>query len=181
MSLVTEQHSMRNPRAVLHWYDPIYFGVFIGMGLLFISELLGQQNHYQGSVPEGAASRTALSLTIDEAIQRGLKSNLGLLESQHANQTARAERIQALSVLLPQVTGRLAATDEEINLKTVGINVPSNPFVRMSTIVGPFSYTDAQANVSAKIFDWNARRNLKSAKANEEAARLSVLGSHDLV
>jgi hypothetical protein len=21
MSLVTEQHSMRNPRAVLHWYD----------------------------------------------------------------------------------------------------------------------------------------------------------------
>lgn len=159
----------------------VYFRISIGMGLLFISGLLGQQNVYQGSVPEGAASRTPLSLTLDDAIQRGLKTNLGLLESEQASQTARAERIQALSVLLPQVTGRLAETDEQLDLTTLGINVPTNPFVTIPTIVCPFSYTEAQANVSAKIFDWNARRNLKSAKANEEAARLSVLGSHDLV
>jgi outer membrane protein TolC len=155
--------------------------VSIGMGLVFISGLLGQQNSYQGSVPEGVASRTPLSLTLDVAIQRGLKSNLGLLESEQASQTARAERIQALSVLLPQVTGQLAEAVEQLNLKTVGINVSPNPFVTIPTIVGPFSYTEAQANVSAKIFDWNARSNLKSARANEEAARLSVLGSHDLV
>ena len=101
----------------------VYFRVSIGVGLLFISGLLGQQNFYQGSVPEGAASRRPLSLTLDDAIQRGLKSNLGLLESEQASQTARAERIQALSVLLPQVTGSLAETDEQLNLKTVGINV----------------------------------------------------------
>ena len=153
----------------------------VGIGLLFVSGLLGQQNLYQGSVPEGAASRTPLSLTLDDAIQRGLKSNLGLLESQQASQTARAERIQALSVLLPQVTGSVAETDEQLNLKTVGIDFPRNSFVTIPTIVGPFSYTEAHANVSAKIFDWNARRNLKSARANEKAARLSVLGSRDLV
>ena len=159
----------------------VHFRVSIGMGLLFVSGLLGQQNLYQGSVPEGAASRTPLSLTLDDAIQRGLKSNLGLLESEHASQTARAERIQALSVLLPQITGSLAETDEQLNLKTVGINVSHNPFVTIPTIVGPFSYTEARANVSAKIFDWNARRHLKSARANEEASRLSALGSRDLV
>jgi outer membrane protein TolC len=142
---------------------------------------MGQQNFYQGSVPEGTASPTRLSLSLDDAIRRGLKTNLGLLESEQASQTARAERIQALSVLLPQVTGSLTETDEQLNLKTVGINVQPNPFVRIPTIVGPFAYTEAQANVTAKIFDWSARRNLKSARANEEAARLSVLGSRDLV
>ena len=166
---------MTLPQTVVH------VQVSIGMGLLFVSVLLGQQNLYQGSVPEGTASPIPLSLTLDDAIRRGLKSNLGLLESEQASQTARAERIQALSVLLPQVTGRLAETDEQVNLKTVGLNVPPNQFVTIPTIVGPFSYTEAQANVSAKIFDWNARSNLKSARANEEAARLSVLGSHDLV
>lgn len=163
------------PQSVMH------VQVSIGMGLLFVTALLGQQNFYQGSVPQGAVSGTPLSLTLADAIQRGLKSNLGLLESQQASQTARAERIQALSVLLPQVTGRVAETDEQLNLKTVGINVPPNPFVKIPTIVGPFSYTEAQASVSAKIMDWSARRNLKSARANEEAARLSVLGSRDLV
>ena len=158
------------PQSVMH------VQVSIGMGLLFVTALLGQQNFYQGSVPQGAVSGTPLSLTLADAIQRGLKSNLGLLESQQASQTARAERIQALSVLLPQVTGRVAETDEQLNLKTVGINVPPNPFVKIPTIVGPFSYTEAQASVSAKVFDWSARRNLKSARANEEAARLSVLG-----
>jgi outer membrane protein TolC len=153
----------------------------IGMGLLFVSGLLGQQTFYQGSVPEGAVSPTAVSLTFDDAIRRGLKTNLGLLESEQVSQTARAERIRALSVLLPQVTGRLAETDEQLNLKTVGINIPPNPFVTIPNIVGPFSYTEAQAEVSAKIFDWTARRSLKSARASEEAARLSVLGSHDLV
>lgn len=159
----------------------VHVQVSIGMGLLFVSALLGQRNFYQGSAPQGAVSGTPLSLTLDEAVQRGLKSNLGLLESEQASQTERAERIQALSVLLPQVTGRLAETDEQLNLKTVGINVPSNPFVTIPAIVGPFSYTEVQANVSAKIFDWNARRNLKSARATEQAARLSVFGSRDLV
>ena len=163
------------PQAVVH------VQVSIGMGLLFVSGLLGQQTLYQGSVPEGAVSTTPVSLTLDDAIRRGLKTNLGLLQSEQASQTARAERIQALSVLLPQVTGRFAETDEQLDLNTVGINVPSNPFVTIPTIVGPFSYTEAEANVSVKIFDWNARRNLKSARANEEASRLSVLGSRDLV
>jgi outer membrane protein TolC len=163
------------PQAFLH------VRISIGMGLLLVSGLLGQQTSYQGSVPEGVVSTTPLSLTLDDAIRRGLKTNLGLLESEQVSQTARAERVRALSELLPQVTGQLAETAEQLNLKTAGINVPLNPFVKLPTIVGPFSYTAAQVNVSAKIFDWSATKNLKSARANEEASRLSVLGSRDLV
>jgi outer membrane protein TolC len=156
--------------------------VSICVGLLFLSGLRGQQNNsFQGSVPAGPALPTTLALGFDDAIQRGLKSNLGLLESQTTSDTARAERIQALSALLPQVTGTLAEAREQLNLKTLGFNVPPNPYLTIPAIVGPFSYTAAQANVSAKVLDWSARRNLKSARANEEAAQLSVQGSRDLV
>ena len=152
------------------------------LGLLFVSQFLGQQsNPFQGSVPSGAASSTPLPLTLDDAIQRGLKFNLGLLQSDVASQTARAERILALSTLLPQVTGSLTETEEQLNLRTLGLNIPPNPYVKIPTIVGPFSYTAAQANVSAKILDWSAHRTFKSAKASEEAARLSVQDARDLV
>jgi outer membrane protein TolC len=89
--------------------------------------------------------------------------------------------MQALSAMLPQVTGTLAENDEQLNLKTVGLNVPPNPYLSIRPIAGPFSYTTAQANVSAKVLDWSARRNLKAARADEEASRLSIQASRDLV
>ena len=152
-----------------------------GLGLLLVSGLLGQNTAFQGSVPSGAASSTPLALTLDDAIQRGLQFNLGLLVSQTATQSARAERIQALSSLLPQVTGTFSETDEQLNLKTVGLNVPANSYVKIPTIVGPFHFNTVQANLSARVLDFNARRNLKSAKANEQAAQLSVQNARDLV
>ena len=155
--------------------------VFGALELLLVSGLLAQNNPFQGSVPSGTASPRPLALTLDDAIHRGLQFNLGLLDSQTASQTAKAGRIQALSSLLPQVTGTVAETDEQVNLKTFGINVSSNPFFSIPTIVGPFSYTAAQANVSAKILDFNARRNLKSARAAEQAAQLSLEDARDLV
>ncbi|HUB80812.1 MAG TPA: TolC family protein [Bryobacteraceae bacterium] len=153
----------------------------IGIGLLFAANLAGQSySSLQGSVP-GAATPAPLALKLEDAIQRGLKFNLDLLESDSASQTARAERVEALSALLPQVTGTLMEADEQLNLRTLGFNVPPNPYLKIPTIVGPFSYTEAQANVSAKILDFNARRQLRSARANEQAAKLSVEASRDLV
>jgi outer membrane protein TolC len=155
--------------------------ISLGAFLLFATGLAGQQsNPYQGSTP-GAVSPAPLPLTLLDAIRRGLKFNLGLLESETASETARAARRQALSALLPQVTGTFAENDEQLNLKTVGLSVPPNPYVTIRPIAGPFAYTAAQANVSAKILDWSARRNLKSARANEEASKLSVQASRDLV
>ncbi|MGA2117093.1 MAG: TolC family protein [Bryobacteraceae bacterium] len=153
----------------------------IGAFLVVAAGLAGQQSgSYQGSTP-GVVSPAPLALTLLDAIERGLKFNLGLLESDTANETARAARMQALSAMLPQVTGTLAENDEQLNLKTVGLNVPPNPYLSIRPIAGPFSYTTAQANVSAKVLDWSARRNLKAARADEEASRLSIQASRDLV
>jgi len=155
--------------------------IFLGAFLLFAAGLAGQQSDlYQGSTPS-AVLPAPLDLTLLDAIERGLKFNLGLLESDTASETARAERMQALSALLPQVTGTFAENDEQLNLKTVGLSVPPNPYLTIRPIAGPFYFTAAQANVSAKVLDWNARRNLKSARANEEASKLFVQASRDLV
>lgn len=160
-------------------------GRLFGIGLLFTAVLAGQQSsQFQGSVPEGSASATPVALKLDDAIQRGLRANLGLLTRDTSSQTARAARIRALSVLLPQVNGTLGETEEQINLKTLGINFKFPPipgFTGLPTIVGPFSYTAAEANVSAKVFDWHARKNLSSAKASEQAATLSVQDARDIV
>src|SRR4029077_2903617 len=69
-------------------------------------------------------------------------------------------------------------------LRTIGFNFKfphDDGFQGTPKIVGPFHYAAAQANVSAKVFDWNARKNLSSAKASEEAAKLSVHDARDLV
>ena len=155
-----------------------------GLGLLFGSGLVGQNSQFQGSVPGGSASATPLALKLDDAVQRGLQTNLGLLVRDTTSQTVRAERMRALSALLPQVTGTFGETEQQLNLKTIGFNFKFPPipgFPGIPTIVGPFHYTVAQANVSAKVFDWSARKNLSSAKASEEAARLSVQDARDLV
>ena len=155
--------------------------ISVVIGLLFFSVQAQQRNTFQGSIPSGPVSATPLVLGLNDAIQRGLQFNLGLLESQTASDTARAERIQALSALLPQISGTFTQSEEQLNLKTFGFSFAPNPYITIPEIVGPFSFANAQADVSAKILDWNARRNLKSAKANEQASQLSVQNSRDLV
>src|SRR4051812_24578437 len=62
---------------------------------------------FTGSVPQGQASGTAIALGLNDAVERGLKANLGLLTSEEASREARAQRIRALSTLLPRVNGQI--------------------------------------------------------------------------
>ncbi len=147
------------------------------MALLCACALFGQENiQFQGSVPTGTLSPTPLALTLDGAIQRALQANLGLLTRDTTSRTVRAERIRALSVLMPQVTGSFSQTSEQIDVQTLGFS-----FAGFPTVLGPFGFIDAHASISAKVFDWSARKNLSSARANEESARLSVQDARDLV
>src|SRR5580704_9237542 len=86
------------------------------------SALFGQQVQFQGSVPAGVASPTPVALTLQDAIDRGLRNNLGLLLSGQASEIARAQRLRSLSALLPQVTGALTENVEQVDLKTKGID-----------------------------------------------------------
>jgi outer membrane protein TolC len=156
------------------------YRVTLGLGLLFASALAGQQSQFQGSVPTGTASSTPLALTLRDAIARGNKANLGLLVSDSASESARGQRLRALSALLPQVTGGVSETVEQLNLKTIGFNL-SIPGVALPSIVGPFHYTDVRASASATVFDYNKWKNYRSSQESQRAAQLSYQDARDLV
>ena len=59
-------------------------------------------------------------LSLGDAIDRGLKANLGLLTSQQSSVEVRAQRYRALSGLLPTVTGQVGETVQQLNLQAVG-------------------------------------------------------------
>ncbi len=152
----------------------------IGLGIMAALGLLGQQSQFQGSVPIGTATPAPIPLTLRGAIDRGLKTNLGLLVSDSTSESARGQRLQSLSVLLPSVNGQVSQTEEQLSLATIGLHL-SFPGVSIPTIVGPFHYTDVRAYASWSAFDYSARKNYRSAQQNERAARLSAQDARDLV
>jgi len=119
---------------------------------------------------------TSRKLSLDEAIQLGLKNNLASLQAGTNNSLARVERIRALSALLPTVNGSAGENVQQINLATFGFRFPGVP-----TIIGPFAYSDIRASASMNLIDWSARKNLRAAEQNQKAVELSGQDARDLV
>lgn len=136
--------------------------------------------NYQGSVPQGTASPTPIPLMLGDALTRGLKYNLGLLTTQQADREIRAERIRALSGLLPNINGQLSMTEQQLNLQAFGFMF-SFPGVSIPTIVGPYSYQDAQANATVPLFDFSAISRYRGSREDTKASVLDVKNARDLV
>jgi outer membrane protein TolC len=153
---------------------------FVVWGFLTAGVAVSQTNQFQGSVPTGMASSAPVALTFHDAINRALKANLGLLVSDSANESARGQRLHALSALLPQFDAKAGETIEQISLKTIGFNL-TIPGVNIPNVVGPFHYTDVRAYASWNAFDYSARKDYRSAVESHRAAQLSVMDARDLV
>jgi len=137
-------------------------------------------NPFVGSVPvKLVPGRMALSL--QDAIDLGLKHNLGLLLSSADTRAARGERWQVLSALLPHVTAAPYIAESKVNLAQVGLgNAAANVF-HISPAVGPFSYFDARAVISQTLFDWRSISAARAAGENVKSADYLVSDAHDLV
>src|ERR1700684_1304758 len=75
---------------------------------------------YAGSLPQGKATAETIDLTIEQALDMGLKYNLGLYLSDRVTDQARAARLKALSELMPNLNGSVSEEVEKINLKAFG-------------------------------------------------------------
>lgn len=137
----------------------------------------------QGSVPGAALPPGPVTLTLADAVRRGLETNLGLIASANASATAAAQRVQALSALLPNISANTSESIMAVNLAAYGFkfNVPASLGFSIPTVIGPFSYWQAQGSVSQSLYDPVARRNLKSAKDLERSAALSAKDARELV
>jgi outer membrane protein TolC len=141
------------------------------------------QGAYQGSVSSGAPSSQPLPLSLDEALQRGLRYNLGAISSQQTFRQAQGETIVALSELLPHFRTSLLEADQQIDLASFGfkVSVPPTAGFRIPTIVGPFNYFDLRGYVTQKLADVQALRTYQSTRETRRAADLSVQVARDLV
>jgi outer membrane protein TolC len=134
------------------------------------------QVSFGGSVAAGQVSTTPLAITLRDAIQRGLRYNLGTLTSRDIVDTVKAERKRTLSTLLPNLSVGLTQNSLQSDLAAFGLNVPGIP-----SVVGPFGFENARAYFQQTVYDRTSIRNLKSATESQKAAELSAEDARNLV
>jgi outer membrane protein TolC len=120
-----------------------------------------------------------LSLSLQDAIDRGLKQNLGALLSSAEIGSARGQRWEQLSALLPHVTSSPYVSDSKINLAELGItSLGGNPIPPAD---GPFSYFDARISVTQSLFDWKSINAARASTQSLKSAEYSFKDARDLV
>ena len=133
---------------------------------------------FAGSVPAKLV-QGILPVSLPDAINRGLKTNLGLLLSHADIRAAQGERWEQLSALLPHVTATPYVATSKINLAELGITSISGTSIPPS--VGPFSYFDARAAVTQTVFDWKSINATRAASQSLKSANYAFQDARDLV
>ncbi len=136
----------------------------------------GADQSFHGSLVSGKATPEVLPLTLDDAIQRGLKNNLGLILQTSSEKNANGERLQQLQRLLPTVTGAASIEVQQVNLAAYGIKFPG-----VSPIVGPFQVVDFRAYLTQNLLNLQALQSYIASKHNFESAKLTAQDARDLV
>jgi outer membrane protein TolC len=138
----------------------------------------GGVSPFAGSVPAKVVPGV-IPLSLPDAINRGLKQNLGLLLSHADVGSARGERWEQLSALLPHVTAEPYVDVSKTNLTELGLT--SFAGVPLPRSVGPFSYFDARASVSQSLFDWKTINTTRAAGQSLKSAAYTFKDARDLV
>jgi outer membrane protein TolC len=138
------------------------------------------QNPYLGSVP-ARATGGILKLSLGEALDRGLHYNLGLVESNRASADVHAERLRALSALLPQISAHAEQGFESISFAEIGLKLPPAAGFRLPQTTGGFGYQDARVAVTSTVYDRSLIEQLHARKNDELASALSIKDSRDVV
>jgi outer membrane protein TolC len=131
---------------------------------------------FQGSVAVGGVSPQPIDLSLDDAIQRGLKTNLGVILSGTQTAAARGQRMSHLQALLPSVDFKAQESVMQTDLPAEGLRIPGFP-----TIIGPFGFTDLRASLNWSLVDVTSLRNYLAARHNFAAAELSAQDARELV
>jgi outer membrane protein TolC len=135
------------------------------------------QNPYLGGVPAGELSATPVALSLQDAVTRGLRQNLGGFLASDSVTDARGEKWQALSELLPNVITNTGFGIRQIDLKAqFGLNIPGVP-----KVIGPFGYFDSRAYLNQTVFDWESIQRMRSSQAQLKSAEYGVKNARELV
>lgn len=141
----------------------------------------GQQNPFSGSVPEGKLVPGVVDISVEDAITRGLRYNLGAVLSTQTSEQAKAQRLKDLSNLLPHLDGSLRESESKVNLQAMGFNLGA---LGQQFGIGNstrFSNSDLRVSMTENLFDWHAIQNERASAANVKAANFSYGSARETV
>ena len=143
--------------------------------------LPGNQNPFLGSEPEAKATPDILQIDYKEAIDRGLRHNLGLLLAGDQTQMARGERWKELSELLPNISARVQEDVQTQSLAALGFNklfpllaAPGTNTGSLPRLVPAFNYFDARVSLSQSLFNFKNVEKERAASESVKAAQFSL-------
>lgn len=131
---------------------------------------------YQGSVTTEKATTGVLPLSLDDAIARGLRHNLGLILTSQNGLSARGQELDQLQALLPTVDGDIKESVQQADLQAQGLRIAGFP-----VIIGPFGYTDIRGTMKWSLLNLSALQNYLAAKHDFAGTKLSLADARDLV
>jgi outer membrane protein TolC len=146
--------------------------------------LPGSQSPFTGSEPEGKATPEVLPLSLQDAIDRGLRNNLGLLLSGDQTIMARGEKWKELSNLLPDLSARVHEDAQTQALAALGFQKLFPLFGLKGSIppVTPaFNYFDARASVSQSLFNFRDLEKERAASESLKSAQYTYKDARELV
>jgi outer membrane protein TolC len=138
------------------------------------------QSPFTGSEPDGKATSEVLQLGFQEAIDRGMRNNLGLLLSGDQTITARGEKWKELSSLLPNLSARVQENVQTQSLTALGLKSNVFPFP-IPRVIGPFNYFDARASLSQSLFNFKQIEQERAASERLKSAQYSYKDARELV
>jgi outer membrane protein TolC len=120
-------------------------------------------------VPSGPPTAAPFTLTLADAIHRGLEQNLAVVIQEQRLKGTESTRLDALSQLLPHASGSLRRSDQTLSTAAFGFTLPGLP-----TLIGPFGLFDARVGVSTPLFDARAIGGLRAGNALVRAGEADV-------
>ncbi|HEX4020034.1 MAG TPA: TolC family protein [Acidobacteriaceae bacterium] len=133
-------------------------------------------SNFQGSVVQQKSSGQVLPLGLDDAVQRGLQYNLGLILQNENAQSAGGQRLQSLQSLIPSVTGNITDAVAQTNLQAEGLRGAGFP-----AIIGPYGYTDFRVTLNQALLNVSSFQNYLASKHDFQASKLSVNDAREMV
>jgi hypothetical protein len=91
----------------------------------------------------GQATKETLQLSLPDAVDRGLRFNLGVIENQASLRQSQAQRLRSLSAMVPTVSSLLRQNLNNLNTVAIGVKIPGLP-----ASTGQFSYQEAYLTFS---------------------------------
>jgi len=148
------------------------------------------ENAYLGSVHPLALQPGVMSLTLDEAIRMGIEHNLGLQLAHVKQKNIRAEKLQTINYLAPNISLHAETGVHQYNLMAQGFHeAEAGQFARLappgSHAAFPFitkvDVTTAQLDLSQQLFNWAGWDAWRAANAAVKATDYSANSAYGLV